>query len=75
MNMPGKRNQFPCGSFDEARRLIAMVPMAGIGLVLSNKDCTFVSLVLLAGASGIGGGALPDEQRTAFSTICDNNCH
>merc|ERR1719199_1415413 len=37
--------------------LIAMVPMAGIGLVLSNKDCTFVSLVLLAGASGIGGGA------------------
>jgi NNP family nitrate/nitrite transporter-like MFS transporter len=34
-----------------------MVPMAGIGLVLSNKDCTFVSLVLLAGASGIGGGA------------------
>jgi NNP family nitrate/nitrite transporter-like MFS transporter len=36
---------------------IAMVPMLGIGLVLSNKDCSFVSLVLLAGMSGIGGGA------------------
>merc|ERR1719218_456016 len=36
---------------------IAMVPMAGIGLVLRNKDCSFVSLVLLAGMSGIGGGA------------------
>jgi NNP family nitrate/nitrite transporter-like MFS transporter len=37
--------------------LIACVPMCGIGLVLSNKDCSFISLVLLAGASGIGGGA------------------
>jgi NNP family nitrate/nitrite transporter-like MFS transporter len=36
---------------------IAMVPMIGIGLVLGNKDCSFVSLVLLAGCSGIGGGA------------------
>merc|ERR1719506_2350079 len=36
---------------------IAMVPMFGIGLVLRNKDCSFVSLVLLAGCSGIGGGA------------------
>ena len=37
--------------------LIAMVPMLGIGLVLSNKDCSYTSIVLLAGMSGIGGGA------------------
>jgi NNP family nitrate/nitrite transporter-like MFS transporter len=37
--------------------LIAMAPMLGIGLVLSNKDCSYTSIVLLAGMSGIGGGA------------------
>merc|ERR1719359_2322847 len=36
---------------------IALVPMLGIGLVLSNKDCSYTSIVLLAGMSGIGGGA------------------
>ena len=36
---------------------IAMVPMLGIGLTLSDPNCSFTSLVILAGASGIGGGA------------------
>jgi NNP family nitrate/nitrite transporter-like MFS transporter len=36
---------------------IAMVPMLGIFFVLSNKDCSYTSIVLLAGMSGIGGGA------------------
>ena len=36
---------------------IAMVPMFGIFILLRNKDVTFRSLVLLAGMSGIGGGA------------------
>jgi NNP family nitrate/nitrite transporter-like MFS transporter len=36
---------------------IAMIPMLGIGLTLSDPNCSFTSLVILAGASGIGGGA------------------
>jgi NNP family nitrate/nitrite transporter-like MFS transporter len=36
---------------------IAMVPMFGIFVLLRDKDVTFRSLVLLAGMSGIGGGA------------------
>merc|ERR1719326_2216123 len=31
--------------------------MIGIGLTLSDPNCSFTSLVILAGASGIGGGA------------------
>lgn len=34
-----------------------MFPMFGTFMVLSDKDCSFTSLVLLAGGSGVGGGA------------------
>jgi NNP family nitrate/nitrite transporter-like MFS transporter len=37
--------------------IIAKFPMLGSFVVLSDKDCSFTSLVLLAGSSGIGGGA------------------
>ena len=36
---------------------LAMIPMLGIGFTLSNPNCSFTLLVILAGASGIGGGA------------------